>query len=142
MKQRIFFLLTGIFLLSMTIGSCSKDDEPITDNDKIVGTWNLVKRDGGFSGETIDIEAGTVVVSFTANGEMTVYDKTDNHYFFSSGTYDYYFLDSTQNPANVIVLRTKEGVVFSHFYYSFQDNTLRLSQQAFDGFNYTFMKVK
>lgn len=145
MKQKIFFLLTGILLLSMTIVSCSKDDE--LDDNNIVGTWTLVERGGGFSGTTIDIEAGTVVVTFTKNGEMTVYDKTDKLYFITSGTYDYYFTDIassifTGEPANVLVLKTKEGAVFSHFFYSLQDNTLRLSQEAFDGFNYIFKKMK
>ena len=135
MKQRISFLLTGILLLSMTIGSCSNDDE--LNDGNIVGTWTLVERSGGFSGTTIDIEAGTVVVTFTNNGEMTVYDN--KHYFITSGTYNYYFTDIassifTGKPANVLVLKTKDGTILGHFSHSLQDNTLRLSQEAFDGF--------
>lgn len=82
-KYIILFLVIGI-----CISSCSKDDDPIKDMDKIIGIWGNYKDidlDDGYTWEydPYDIENQ---IQFLANGTLKIIFESENSYI--EGTWE------------------------------------------------------
>ena len=94
-KQSIFITL---MLLAVTMLAGCNDmgviDEPVENTKKsMVGVWQLLNYNGGFTGQSVDIEPGDVTITFAEDGEMKVDKQTELQVPFPSGTTTYSFVE-------------------------------------------------
>ena len=77
-KQSIF--ITLMLLAVMMLAGCNDMgviDEPVENTKKsMVGVWQLLNYNGGFTGQSVDIEPGDVTITFAEDGEMKVDKQT------------------------------------------------------------------
>jgi hypothetical protein len=133
MKNTIICSLIALFIVS-----CGKINTPNTESEKIFGTWRFVNSSGGFSG----------------GGDVT-YDATDTYEYKENGTFSHYkgsqLLDQSSFSLQLgpsITSQTDQLLV--HYgngmsqqlsqSFNIHHDTLLLSDEVFDGFQYVFVK--
>ena len=149
MKKQCIF--TTMMLLAVTMLAGCNDmgviDEPVENTkNSFVGEWQFLNYNGGFTGESVDIEPGAITITFTEDGEMKVTNQTEMQYPFSSGTTTYSFVEIersifTGKPRRVLAIGTPSSwrVYYS---YTFQEGMLILSEEAYDGYSHVLRKVR
>ena len=143
MKKFTMWALVALMLAGLS--SCNdEDDESKLSNNrtKFIGTWNLVSYYSGWYGEE-KCNPGEITVTFTWDGDVKVVNKRVDQHPIPTGTYTYSFVDVkssiyTGEPGECISL-SFGSLLFS---YKFEDNSLYLSAEAFDGPGYALQKVK
>ena len=122
-------------LLAVLLFGCGKIDTPNAESKKIFGTWRFVYSSGGFSG------AGN-----------SSYDATDTYEYEDNGTFSHrkggQLLDQMSFSLQLgqsISSQTDElliqyGVVGYKQSFQISNDTLFLSDEVFDGFQYVFVK--
>ena len=133
MKKTILLSLLAVFVFG-----CGKINTPNTESEKIFGTWRFVSSSGGFSG------AGNAS-----------YDATDTYEYKENGTFSHYkgsqLLDQSSFSLQLgpsITSQTDQLLVHYGNGMSQQlsqscqihHDTLLLSDEVFDGFQYVFVK--
>jgi hypothetical protein len=122
-------------LIALIIVSCGKINTPNTESEKIFGTWRFVYSSGGFSG------AGN-----------SSYDATDTYEYKENGTFshrkDGQLIDQmsfslqlgtsiTGQTDQLLIHYGAAGITQS---FQIIDDTLYLSDEVYDGFQYVFVK--
>jgi hypothetical protein len=122
-------------LLAVLIFSCGKINTPNAESEKIFGTWRFVYSSGGFSG------AGN-----------SSYDATDTYEYEENGTFSHYkgsqLLDQSSFSLQLgpsIMSQTDQlliqyGTVGYKQSFQISNDTLFLSEEVYDGFQYVFVK--
>lgn len=124
-------------LLAVLLFGCGKINTPNAESEKIFGTWRFVYSSGGFSG------AGN-----------SSYDATDTYEYKENGTFSHFkgsqLLDQSSFSLQLgpsITSQTDQllvhyGGAAQQLTQSFQihHDTLMLSDEVFDGFQYVFVK--
>ena len=124
-----------ISLLAVLLFGCGKIDTPNAESEKIFGTWRFVYSSGGFSG------AGN-----------SSYDATDTYEYEENGTFSHrkggQLLDqmsfslqlgpSISSQSDELLIQY--GVVGYKQSFQISNDTLYLSDEVFDGFQYVFVK--
>jgi hypothetical protein len=133
MKKTILLSLLAVFVFG-----CGKINTPNAESKKIFGTWRFVSSSGGFSG------AGNAS-----------YDATDTYEYKENGTFSHYkgsqLLDQSSFSLQLgpsITSQTDQLLVHYGNGMSQQlsqscqihHDTLLLSDEVFDGFQYVFVK--
>jgi hypothetical protein len=133
MKKTILLSLLAVFVFG-----CGKINTPNAESEKIFGTWRFVYSSGGFSG------AGNAS-----------YDATDTYEYKENGTFSHYkgsqLLDQSSFSLQLgpsITSQTDQLLV--HYgsgmsqqlsqSFNIHHDTLLLSDEVFDGFQYVFVK--
>ena len=124
-------------LLAFLLFGCGKIDTPNAEAEKIFGTWRFVYSSGGFSG-----------------GGNSSYDASDTYEYEENGTFSHYkgsqLMDQSSFSLQLgpsITSQTDQllihyGGVLQQMTQSCQihHDTLMLSDEVFDGFQYVFVK--
>jgi len=122
-------------LLTVLLFSCGKINTPNAESEKIFGTWRFVSSSGGFSG------AGN-----------SSYDATDTYEYKENGTFshrkDGQLIDQMSFSLQLgpsITSQTDQllihyGVVGYKQSFQINNDTLFLSDEVYDGFQYVFVK--
>lgn len=122
-------------LLTVLLFSCGKINTPNAESEKIFGTWRFVSSSGGFSG------AGN-----------SSYDATDTYEYKENGTFshrkDGQLIDQMSFSLQLgpsITSQTDQllihyGVVGYKQSFQINNDTLFLSEEVYDGFQYVFVK--
>lgn len=148
------YLLLGMLMLTIGLGSCSSDDDDYVDvlsdsniQKDIVGTWHLVFYGNGW-GSKEEYNPGEVTITFTKDGEMKVisHRKENNPFPFQTGTYQYTFVEYehsifSEGLTTSLVIGTG-SYLDGYYHYSFEEGMLYLSLEAFDGPRFTLRKLK
>lgn len=143
MKKKSLLWLSAFLLM---LAGCSSDDyvQEFGSNDKenFIGTWHMKSYSSGWGG-TQEYDAGEITVTFTKKGKVKVVNKREDQSPIPTNTYSYTFVDIersifTGEPRTCISI----SFVHSPFSYSFDKGFLYLSQEAYDGFDYSLQKVK
>jgi hypothetical protein len=122
-------------LLAFLLFGCGKIDTPNAESKKIFGTWCFVHSSGGFSG------AGN-----------SSYDATDTYEYKDNGTFSHrkggQLIDqmsfslqlgpSISSQSDELLIQY--GVVGYQQSFQISNDTLFLSDEVFDGFQYVFVK--
>lgn len=122
-------------MIALIIVSCGKINTPNTESEKIFGTWRFVYSSGGFSG------AGN-----------SSYDATDTYEYKENGTFshrkDGQLIDqmsfslqlgtSFTGQTNQLLIHYGAAGITQSF--QIIDDTLYLSDEVYDGFQYVFVK--
>lgn len=124
-----------ISLLAVLLFGCGKIDTPNAESEKIFGTWRFVYSSGGFSG------AGN-----------SSYDATDTYEYAENGTFSHrkggQLIDQMSFSLQLgpsIMSQTDQLLIHygaGSYKQSFQisNDTLFLSDEVYDGFQYVFVK--
>ncbi len=148
MKKQSIFLTLMLLAVTMLAG-CNDTgviDEPVENTKKsMVGVWQLLNYNGGFTGQSVDIEPGDVTITFAEDGEMKVDKQTELQVPFPSGTTTYSFVEIersifTGKPRRVLAIGTPSPWRM-YYSYTFQEGMLVLSEEAYDGYSYVLRKV-
>jgi len=122
-------------LLAVLLFGCGKINTPNAESEKIFGTWHFVFSSGGFSG-----------------GGNSSFDATDTYEYEENGTFSHrkggQLLDQMSFSLQLgpsISSQTDElliqyGVVGYQQSFQISNDTLYLSDEVFDGFQYVFVK--
>ncbi|MEN9968055.1 MAG: hypothetical protein RIR94_225 [Bacteroidota bacterium] len=122
-------------LLTVLLFSCGKINTPNAESEKIFGTWRFVSSSGGFSG------AGN-----------SSYDATDTYEYKENGAFshrkDGQLIDQMSFSLQLgpsITSQTDQllihyGVVGYKQSFQINNDTLFLSDEVYDGFQYVFVK--
>lgn len=122
-------------LLAVLLFGCGKINTPNAESEKIFGTWRFVYSSGGFSG------AGN-----------SSYDAADTYEYEENGTFSHrkggQLLDqmsfslqlgpSISSQTDQLLIQY--GVVGYKQSFQISNDTLSLSDEVFDGFQYVFVK--
>jgi len=134
MKRLLFLFL---FIAVFTNCSNDADVQMKPQNSEISGAWNLIKAEGGFTGQVQDFEKGKIIWTFNdTKGEVVIVNAntiSGVNDGFPSGTYEY----SISAPADIdelIVNNNNLGNIV------FLENSFTVSAQPRDGFKYTFSR--
>lgn len=122
-------------LLAVVLFGCGKINTPNSESEKIFGTWRFVYSSGGFSG------AGN-----------SSYDATDTYEYKENGTFshrkDGQLIDQmsfslqlgTSITGQTNQLMIHYGVAGYQQSFQINNDTLFLSDEVYDGFQYVFVK--
>ena len=161
MKKSILLWISAVLMLSVGMMSCSNDDEntdetagisrggdveALDENHKnILGEWQLLYYRGGNIAIQGTVEPGEVTATFTKDGVVKINNDKNYPFPYATGSYEYSFEEMTPYKANEsrTVLVIGESTAFTQYTFVFDDGMLRLWQyDCYDGFDYTFKKVK
>ena len=86
--KAIVFILSLMFLTSLT--SCDSH-EGLSDEENLIGSWNLIHVSGGVDGRNLIFEPGLIIWTFDDNThEVTIVNNSENGLsVFQSGIYSY-----------------------------------------------------
>jgi len=124
-----------ISLLTVLISGCGKINTPNAEAEKLFGTWRFVSSSGGFSG------AGNAS-----------FDATDTYEYKENGTFshrkDGQLMDQmnfslqlgTSITGQTDQLMIHYGLVGYRQSFQIQNDTLFLSDEVYDGFQYVFVR--
>jgi hypothetical protein len=124
-------------LLAVLLFGCGKIDTPNAESKKIFGTWRFVYSSGGFSG------AGN-----------SSYDATDTYEYEENGTFSHYKGSQLMDQSSFSLqlgqsIYSQTDQLLVHYGGASQKltqscqihhDTLMLSDEVFDGFQYVFVK--
>ena len=135
------------FLLMIISAGCSSDDEiePFDDNpsESIIGTWQLLNYNGGFSGKSVDINFGEITFTFTKDGKVNIINKGEEHFPFPTGSFSYSFVTNDRS----IFTGEKETALFidrgicQYLHFTYSEGILYLSEEMYDGYCYALRKI-
>lgn len=129
------FLLTAIGIALLV--SCQKESENIPPN-SLMGPWKWLSTSGGFSGGGENASATHYqLIDFVSS---TYYKWYENDSIYKEGTYSLTFGESmlTQEDGYLLEL---EGFAYSPFFVTQRNDSLILSQDAYDGQIHIFQKL-
>lgn len=132
MKKTILLSLLAVLLFG-----CGKINTPNAESEKIFGTWRFVYSSGGFSG------AGN-----------SSYDATDTYEYKENGTFSHYKGSQLMDQSSFSLqlgqsIYSQTDQLLVHYDGAAQQltqscqihhDTLMLSDEVFDGFQYVFVK--
>jgi hypothetical protein len=133
MKKTILLSLLAVFVFG-----CGKINTPNTESEKIFGTWRFVNSSGGFSG------AGNAS-----------YDATDTYEYKENGTFSHYKGSQLLHQSSFSLqlgpsITSQTDQLLVHYgngmsqqlsqSFNIHHDTLLLSDEVFDGFQYVFVK--
>ncbi|TKC00680.1 hypothetical protein [Pedobacter cryophilus] len=127
-KHYLYFLLLSTFLII----SCKKEEIP-----SIVGTWELSRETGGFTGQTKDFPIGNgIIIKFSSD----TYQRYENNQLLSSGTYKLMKENSliTREVGNRLIFdnSTNSPRIFT----TVSNSRLELFLDAYDGGGVSYRK--
>jgi len=130
-----------VFFLALLVVSCNDDDDDSQHHTDLMldVSWSLVNVSNGFAGVDNDFEIGIITWNFNSNNfELTVTNSNITNVIydgFSSGTYDYEVLTSTEED-DLLIINT-----FSYGITALSATQLILDEGvAADGFLLTFSR--
>jgi hypothetical protein len=138
MKTVIVIILTAFIFLSST---CKKAIQvPDQELKKIFGKWEWLETSGGFAGKiTTPSKAGySERIEFSNDG---VYQKFRNDSLTDKKQFSFSQKTSIQTGKPAWVLSLNEGSNSMAVSFSGQD-TLMLNEQVYDGFSYSYVRIK
>lgn len=132
MKKTILLSLLAVLLFG-----CGKINTPNSESEKIFGTWRFVYSSGGFSG-----------------GGNSSYDATDTYEYEENGTFSHYKGSQLMDQSSFSLqlgqsIYSQTDQLLVHYGGAAQQltqscqihhDTLMLSDEVFDGFQYVFVK--
>lgn len=132
MKKTILLSLLAVLLFG-----CGKINTPNAESEKIFGTWRFVYSSGGFSG-----------------GGNSSYDATDTYEYEENGTFSHYKGSQLMDQSSFSLqlgqsIYSQTDQLLVHYGGAAQQltqscqihhDTLMLSDEVFDGFQYVFVK--
>ena len=138
MKKKSLLWLSALLLM---LAGCNGDDYS-NDKDNFIGTWHMMSYSSGWGGSR-KYDAGEITVTFTQKGKVKVVNKREDQSPIPTNTYSYTFVDIERSIITGEP-RTCIRISFGHcpFSYSFDKGFLYLSEEAYDGFDYSLQKVK
>ena len=163
MKKSILFCMSALLMLSVSMISCSNDDESIgemTDvsrgddvdaldkkQEDIMGKWQLVNCRGGYASINEDVEPGDVTLTITKEGVGMINNIEDKKYHFpySTGSYEYTFKEMTpyKSKESRTVLVIDSNFLISDYDFYYDDDMLILSPyEVVDFYDYRLKKVE
>lgn len=124
-------------LLAVLLFGCGKINTPNAESEKIFGTWRFVYSSGGFSG-----------------GGNSSYDATDTYEYEENGTFSHYKGSQLMDQSSFSLqlgqsIYSQTDQLLVHYGGAAQQltqscqihhDTLMLSDEVFDGFQYVFVK--
>lgn len=124
------------FLILIGLASCSKDDVTVKSNE-LVGEWSWVRKTGGIAGVNETPNKGDTFI-LKLNSDNT-YSYINNGSETSSGKYTLGREESMlQNKETPVITFDDNGKMM----YELSGDTLYLSEDYYDGFNYEYVKIK
>jgi len=145
MKRFFIYLLLVISPLTLSLVGCSDDD--YTSN-SVVGLWEMTGYRNGWMSLQI-VEEGDIIVEFTKNGKVKTQNKDVSPYPFDKNCTCKYAITKiersifTGKPGKVIKITDVNAPKWSYFFsYSIDNDTLYLSQEAYDGWGYIFKRLR
>lgn len=139
---RLFGLTLMAILLSVNFTSCSKDDDPTKDPEKLVGEWILTHEkyswtdEDGDGGEEYSYDfnnpkngsAKMIIEEGSNKNEFII----NNYYYYSGKWEDYGKLTIRLEGENITILDEEEyeDIVSSKITYSLKDKILTLKSHA------------
>ena len=107
---------------------------------KIFGKWQWIETSGGFAGKiTTPTKAGYFErIEFSNEG---IYQKFKNDSLIERKPFSFSQKTSIQTGKTAWVLSLNEGSIPMAVSFSGQD-TLMLNEQVYDGFSYTYVRMK
>ena len=134
-------------VLTILLAGCSSDDEiePFDDksSESIIGTWQLLNYNGGFSGKSVDINLGEITFTFTKDGKVNIINKGEEHFPFPTGSFNYSFVTNDRS----IFTGEKETALFidggicQYFHFTYSEGILYLAEEMYDGYCYALRKI-
>ena len=127
------FILSLIFLTSLA--SCDSH-ESLSDEENLMGTWNLIHVSGGVDGRNLVFEPGLIIWTFNDNThKVTIINSSENGLsVFQSGIYSY----SIERVGNYKTI-TIDGIHFGQIEIS--QNQVLIDQKVADGVLLELKKV-
>ena len=145
MKKVYIYLLVVFSPLVLSLVGCSDDD--YTSN-SIVGLWEMIHYRNGWIPLQI-VEEGDIVVEFTKDGKMKTLCKDEGpHPFNKNSTCRYSIVKIersifTGKSSDAVKITDENAPEWSYFFsYSIYNDTLYLSQEAYDGWGYGFKRLR
>lgn len=153
MKKNYLLWMSVVLMMVVGMSSCSKDDEiesfddnyskGVISNESIIGTWQLLNFNGGFSGKSVDVNPGEITFTFTKEGKVYIINKGGEHIPFPTGTFNYSFVTIDRS----IFTGEKETALFidegrcQYFHFVYSEGILYLSEEMYDGYCYALKKT-
>jgi len=153
MKKNYLLWMSVVLMMVVGMSSCSKDDEiesfddnhseGVISNESIIGTWQLLNYNGGFSGKSVDVNPGEITFTFTKDGMVNIINKGGEHVPFPTGTFNYSFVTNDRS----IFTGEKETALFidggicQHFHFAYSEGILYLAEEMYDGYCYALKKI-
>jgi len=142
-----YFLIYGIILISI---SCSKDNDELTIEKKIIGKWNWIESNGGFTGHSHYTPENTgTVTQLIFSKEKTVYKIMNKDTIHKT---NYYI-----SKENSILFGDSYDFLIINYRYDLPDTTiylpmryiirnisdeLILDEDVYDGYIHRFERIK
>lgn len=146
-KQLIMKKIITLFILAVSLISCSSDQDDAFTNSGFVGKWNWTNTDGGFAFHIHDTPASTgenIQFELSANNSYTV---TLNGKQIASGSYEIVKKKSIYQEDLVTFIVCSEGgfvrnIVMNGVIEVHENNTLNISDNFNDGVGSKFVRVE
>ena len=145
MKKVFIYLLVVFSPLVLSLVGCSDDD--YTSN-SIVGLWEMTGNRNGWIPLQI-VEEGDIVVEFTKDGKVKTLGKDEGPHPFNKNSTCVYSIVKiersifTGQSGKAVKITDKNAPKWSYFFsYSFSNDSLFLSQEAYDGWGYVFKRLR
>ena len=163
MKKSILFCMSALLMLSVSMISCSNDDESIDEmtdvsrgddvdaldkkQEDIMGEWQLVNCRGGYASINEDVEPGEITLTFNKDGVVMInnIDEKKYHFPYSTGSYEYTFKEMTpyKSKESRTVLVIDSNFLISDYDFYYDDDMLILSPyEVVDFYDYRLKKVE
>ena len=123
--KAIVFILSLMFLTSLA--SCDSH-EGLSDEENLIGSWNLIHVSGGVDGRNLIFEPGLIIWTFDDNThEVTIVNNSENGLsVFQSGIYSYSLVQIGNHKSITI-----DDVYFGQIEIS--SNQVKIDQKVVDG---------
>jgi len=130
MKQIKYWSIKLIVIIMPLLAACSSDDDPISLNSYIVGTWHSFKGSGYGNGQSADIEITKTGVYSAAYSEVTF--ESGNKAVMRGWLTDKYGLSHWEQEActytingDIVIVKDSQGET-ADFVFDAKDRTLLL----------------
>lgn len=142
--RKAIFALSLLIMAAFAFNACSSDDDDANEATNILGRWNMLSYGGGWS-PIIKLQPGDVIVTFLADGYFKVECKpgVKPAFPFTEGKHTYQFTKLERSIfgdhcSNWMLI---DGDDIELYAIDFYDGILSLSQEAYDGNGFSFVRT-
>ena len=123
--KAIVFILSLMLLTSLT--SCDNHDG-LSDEENLIGSWNLIHVSGGVDGRNLIFEPGLIIWTFDDNThEVAIVNDSENGLsVFQSGIYSY----------SLVQIGNHKSITIDEVYFGqieISSNQVKIDQKVVDG---------
>ncbi|MEN9422445.1 MAG: hypothetical protein RLZZ107_1926 [Bacteroidota bacterium] len=127
--------LITLSIIAMLFIGCGKINTPNSESEKIFGKWRFVSSSGGFAGTGNTSYSSNDLYEYKENGTFSHYEGNQ---LIDQSSFSLQLGTSITGQTNQLMIHY--GVVGYQQSFQINNDTLFLSDEVYDGFQYVFVK--